>query len=164
MFTYLAGQYVSNLRNLLRFSENCNGLCLEGRMLIYGCDFGNYKSSLVQCDVFPFSMKRKQYIYYVYHCPICFAMIDLLCKGHAYVCTRTTDDLLILKQNKPDYCSKVSYMWARIFRLYSVVFDAHLAGRLVPYKLNKAWRWSSLILHWSMCIERMIFDIKWWRY
>ena len=129
MFTYLAGQYVSNLLNLLRFPQNCNIFCIDSRMLIYVCDFGIHKSSLVQCDVFPFSMKRKQYIYYVYHCPICFAINYLLCKGHAYVCTRTTDDLLILKQNKSDYCSR---MLARIFPF---VF-CRLDGRLVPCKIK----------------------------
>ena len=148
MFTYLAGEYVSNIRHVFRFPQNCNVLCLDGRMLIYGCDFGIYKSSPVQCDVFPFSMKRKQYIY-VYHCPIVllwfivYARVMHMCVPELpmtyWFWSRISQNIVVI-------------CWQEYFVLYSVAFDAHLDGRLVPCKWNKAWRSSEVY----RCIERKI--------
>ena len=65
-------------------------------MLIYGCDFGHYKSSPIQREAFPFSMKNQ----YINLRPTCFAMIYLLSKSRVYVCTRITIDLVILNHNQ----------------------------------------------------------------
>ena len=58
----------------------------------------------------------------IYHCPTCFAVNYLLCKGHAYVCTRITHELVILKQNKPNVSKTKQNLIEIYFLNISLIF------------------------------------------
>ena len=82
--------------------------------------------------VFAFNMQIPDKVEYLFLC----------------VCWKQAQDLCV---------SLLSGLWVRVplwalVILYFVAFDALLAGRLVPYKWNQAWRSSEVY----RCIERII--------